>query len=491
MSGKGADLSGLDSFNLSDLMGGPGAAPVEAAEPENNNLLIREVPISKIHPDPNNSRQRVDPAKITELADSMKAVSKVTGKQRGVKNPLSLKPHPELEGEFMINAGYRRYLAAQEAGLDTVPAFIDSDADEYDNAVDNIQREGLTALEMAHFIQRQIDNGDKKSEIAGKLGKPASFVSDHISFFELPDCIRELYDSGRCVSVQALAILHRSFKNYPDEVETYCIESMVAEDGDELTTADVRRFCNDLKNPSTEPDSDDQGGAGLPGADGDKEPDSDDQGGAGWPGAGGDKEPDSDDQGGAGLVTGLARCRRRDSDDQGGAGWPGAGGDKEPDSDDQGGAGWPGEGGDKEPDSDDQGGAGWPGAGGDKEPDSDDQGGAGWPGAGGDKEPDSDDQGGAGWPGEGDKDKQQPLTIDGAPIGGGGPDAAANALLNADEQQGKIKKPIIQVRYDERPARLLSSRRAAYGLGWLKYDDDGEEIEVDLNQVQLVAVIEG
>ncbi|EMA2420337.1 transcriptional repressor KorB C-terminal beta-barrel domain-containing protein, partial [Escherichia coli] len=106
-------------------------------------------------------------------------------------------------------------------------------------------------------------------------------------------------------------------------------------------------------------------------------------------------------------------------------------------------------------------------------------------------EPDSDDQGGAGWPGEGDKDKQQPLTIDGAPIGGGGPDAAANALLNADEQQGKIKKPIIQVRYDERPARLLSSRRAAYGLGWLKYDDDGEEIEVDLNQVQLVAVIEG
>ncbi|ELN4736352.1 hypothetical protein RZ728_004660, partial [Escherichia coli] len=33
--------------------------------------------------------------------------------------------------------------------------------------------------------------------------------------------------------------------------------------------------------------------------------------------------------------------------------------------------------------------------------------------------------------------------------------------------------------------------RAAYGLGWLKYDDDGEEIEVDLNQVQLVAVIEG
>ena len=394
MSGKGADLSGLDSFNLSDLMGGPGAAPVEAAEPENNNLLIREVPISKIHPDPNNSRQRVDPAKITELADSMKAVSKVTGKQRGVKNPLSLKPHPELEGEFMINAGYRRYLAAQEAGLDTVPAFIDSDADEYDNAVDNIQREGLTALEMAHFIQRQIDNGDKKSEIAGKLGKPASFVSDHISFFELPDCIRELYDSGRCVSVQALAILHRSFKNYPDEVETYCIESMVAEDGDELTTADVRRFCNDLKNPSTEPDSDDQGGAGLPGADGDKEPDSDDQGGAGWPGAGGDKEPDSDDQGGTG------------------------------------------------------------------------------------------------WPGEGDKDKQQPLTIDGAPIGGGGPDAAANALLNADEQQGKIKKPIIQVRYDERPARLLSSRRAAYGLGWLKYDDDGEEIEVDLNQVQLVAVID-
>lgn len=56
----------------------------------------------------------------------------------------------------------------------------------------------------------------------------------------------------------------------------------------------------------------------------------------------------------------------------------------------------------------------------------------------------------------------------------------------------KIKKAIVQVRHNERPARLLLNRRPpAEGFAWLKYDDDGEEFEASLSTVQLVAVFEG
>ncbi len=57
---------------------------------------------------------------------------------------------------------------------------------------------------------------------------------------------------------------------------------------------------------------------------------------------------------------------------------------------------------------------------------------------------------------------------------------------------GKLKKAIIKVMHNGRSARLLLNRRPrAEGLGWLRYDDDGHEVEANLNEVLLVAVLEG
>ena len=54
------------------------------------------------------------------------------------------------------------------------------------------------------------------------------------------------------------------------------------------------------------------------------------------------------------------------------------------------------------------------------------------------------------------------------------------------------KKAIIQVKHDDRPARLILNRRPpAEGWAWLKYEDDGQEFEADLGTVQLVALLEG
>lgn len=372
---KGLDLSGLDNF--SDLMGGaaaPAKSTTEAVEPPEGyagQLLM--VPLSKIHKDPDNARKNLDPDKLKELADSMQAVNPATGKPRGNKNPVSLKPHPDIPGEYILNGGERRCGAAELAGLSEVLAFIDADADDFDNAVDNIQREPLSPLEMAIFIRGRIDKGDKKNAIATRLGKSASFVSDHIIFFDMADSIRDLYDSGRVVSMQAMALLHRAHKKNPEEVEAFCAETQ-----DELTTAEVRAFCDSLKEPASN-----NGDSSVSG------------------------------QGQEETTTGQDAAHS----------WAQGDGEKDNDNEDQ-----------------------------------------------------------------------QDLKIDGEPISGGvNPDLERQAsdILADDSQGDKLKKSLIQIQYDDRPARLLTNRRASYGFGWIKYDDDGHEDEVDLNDVKLVAVVEG
>ncbi|MES2664158.1 MAG: ParB/RepB/Spo0J family partition protein [Pseudomonadota bacterium] len=237
MKTKLTSLSALDDFNFSDLMQPPTAVA--------NKVMM--IPLNHIHEDQHNSRMIFDGAQLQELIRSITAMHPTTGKPRGIKSPLSLKPHPDKVGEYIINAGHRRFRAAQKIGLSEVPAFIDLNADDYDNAVDNIQRAELSPLEMAHFIKRRLELGDKKSTIAEQLGKTASFISDHALFFDLADCIRDLYDSGRCHSIQALALLQRSYTKHAQAIESFCRRPQ-----GEFSTAQVRQFCEKLKTTSKE-----------------------------------------------------------------------------------------------------------------------------------------------------------------------------------------------------------------------------------------------
>lgn len=56
---------------------------------------------------------------------------------------------------------------------------------------------------------------------------------------------------------------------------------------------------------------------------------------------------------------------------------------------------------------------------------------------------------------------------------------------------GKLRKAIVQIRHDERPGRLLLDRRAPVGLAWIKYDDDGAEVEIEIGTATLVGIVEG
>lgn len=228
---KGIDLSGLDQFNSSSFLQDIDQEAASSGKP----LLV---PLDQIKPDPHQPRQEIDAERLEELAASIR--------ERGVKSPISLKPKNE-DGIYFINHGERRFHAARNAGLTEIPAFIDDDHNHYDQMIENIQRENLTPLEIAHFIERRLEAGDKKGQIAKILGKPASYISDHAVFFEFSDFIRDLYDSGRCRSIQALALLHRACKEFPVQVAGFCAGER------EITTAEVRGFVTGLKSVAPSP----------------------------------------------------------------------------------------------------------------------------------------------------------------------------------------------------------------------------------------------
>lgn len=217
------DLSGLDNFNISDLMS---EKPLEVA---GKALMI---PIEKIVEDAQ-VRKEMDQDALKELAASIK--------EHGVKSPISVKS-ANADGKYQINFGHRRFRASKLSGNITIPAFIDDEHTDFHQVIENIHREELSPMEITHFIQRRLEAGDKKSEIAKSLGKPASYISDHAAMLEMDKEILNLYNKGLCRSIQVLANLHRIHKKHPEQVVNFCkkIHS-------DLTFSQVRIFAEKLK----------------------------------------------------------------------------------------------------------------------------------------------------------------------------------------------------------------------------------------------------
>lgn len=218
------DLSGLKSFEgLND------EAPPDAK--------LQEIQIDLIEEGPNIGRRHYNQKKLEELAETIKG--------RGVKSPISVHTHPEKDGCFIVNYGHRRLRASIIAGNETIAAIIDEDFDVLDQAVENIQRENLDAVGIATIVQYAQNQGKSKTEIAHRLGKTNSYVSDHVLFFELADDIRALYDTELCTSMRILAMLQRAYKKWPDEVIRYCRE------GSDFTASAVSRLSDHLKEESS------------------------------------------------------------------------------------------------------------------------------------------------------------------------------------------------------------------------------------------------
>nr|AAY97968.1 KorB [Plasmid pMCBF1]ABO36605.1 KorB protein [uncultured bacterium pMCBF6] len=231
--GAGLGLDGLG--DLSSLLNDPAGASSQQGDGP------LHLPLDVIDEDPNQPRKSDNPG----FSDDSLEELAVTIRDRGVKSPISVRENPEAEGRYLINHGARRYRASRLAGKETIPAFVDNDYNEADQVIENLQRNELTAREIADFIGRELAKGKKKGEIAKEIGKSPAFVTQHVTLLDLPEPIAEVFNNGRAKDVTVVNELVTAYKKNPDEVGAW-----LADDSQELTRGSVkllREFLDDKR----------------------------------------------------------------------------------------------------------------------------------------------------------------------------------------------------------------------------------------------------
>src|SRR5271154_4280915 len=163
----------------------------------------RRMPIEFLRPNPRNPRKRFDDMELDELAASIK--------ERGVIQPVVVRPIPRVADAYEIIAGERRWRAAQRAGRHDIPVIIieagDREALEI-AIVENVQRADLNALEeAAGYAQLAADYGYSHNDIARIIGKSRSHIANTLRLLKLPDFARSLLASGQISAGHRRALL--------------------------------------------------------------------------------------------------------------------------------------------------------------------------------------------------------------------------------------------------------------------------------------------
>jgi ParB family chromosome partitioning protein len=135
--------------------------------------------------------------------------------ERGIRQPVSVRRNPTTTGRWMLNFGARRLRAVRLAGLTEIPAFVDETADSYDQIIENEQRQGLTTLELALFVQRRLAAGDRQTEIAKRIGKSRTYVTFATALIDSPDWLMAVYRQCRCRGPQELYRLRQIERDQP------------------------------------------------------------------------------------------------------------------------------------------------------------------------------------------------------------------------------------------------------------------------------------
>lgn len=188
-------LDGLDLLNAPAIL--TAGAPLQ-------------LPLDLIDEDPDQPRKDFDPVPLAELTDSVKA--------RGVLQAISVRRHPLTPDRWMVNFGARRLRASRLAGKPTIPAYVDNAMDSYDQVIENEQRENLSPLELALFVQKKLQSGTRASEIARTLGKSRGYLTFIGALIDPPAWLLDLYRSGRCRGISELYELRKLHESQPEAV---------------------------------------------------------------------------------------------------------------------------------------------------------------------------------------------------------------------------------------------------------------------------------
>ena len=185
--GKAARRRGL-GMGLSTLLGGGDDAYAAEAPPP----ASRNVPIEFLRPSPLQPRRRFDQEELETLAESIR--------ERGILQPLLVRPGTSGAAGYEIVAGERRWRAAQLAGLHEVPAVVRELSDQETlelGLVENLQRSDLSALDEARAYRRLTEEFAHTQEaVAEAVGKSRSHVGNTVRLLTLPPAVQELVEAG-------------------------------------------------------------------------------------------------------------------------------------------------------------------------------------------------------------------------------------------------------------------------------------------------------
>jgi ParB family chromosome partitioning protein len=179
----------------------------------------KRIPLDAIDEDPEQPRREFDDESLAELAETIKA--------RGVRQPVSVRPHPTDPARWMLNFGARRLRASRLAEMPDIPAFVDQTANNVDQFIENEQRKGLTPLEIALFVQRAIRCGETQADIARTIGKSRQYVTLATALIDPPDWLMTAYREGRCRGLTELYELRKLAAEHPQYVEAWASDRSV------------------------------------------------------------------------------------------------------------------------------------------------------------------------------------------------------------------------------------------------------------------------
>jgi len=198
---------------------------------------LQEISVSSIDPNPNQPRNHFDEDSLAELSASIKAI--------GLLQPVLVRPSSTPD-RFELIAGERRWRASKRAGLSTIPAIVrvTDDVSSVEQAlVENLHRQDLTPLEEAAAYQQLLEDFSMTHEqVASKVGKSRSAITNSLRLLTLPPTIQQYIAEGRLSAGHAKALL-----STPDHALQESLARAAVEQG--LTVRGLEEAVRNAVNP--------------------------------------------------------------------------------------------------------------------------------------------------------------------------------------------------------------------------------------------------
>lgn len=199
------------------------------------------ISVDQISPNPRQPRTNFHSEELEELAASIK--------EHGVLQPLVVTVDPEDFERYILIAGERRWLAARKAGLDQVPVLLREAGDQQRlelALIENVQRADLAPLETAEAYRQLADDFSLSHEqIAKRVSKSRSSVTNTLRLLKLPDEVRQALAGGQISEGHARALLALP----TDQAQTAALQTILKQDLNVRQTEELVKRLNGQKPP--------------------------------------------------------------------------------------------------------------------------------------------------------------------------------------------------------------------------------------------------